>query len=162
MPDEAAAVLISLHPEFAQAIAAGTKTVELRRKFPDAAPGTWLVIYVTQPVGAVVGMVRIAGVERAPVTTLWSRYRKDVGVLKNEFDAYFRGCEEGYAVKLGERLALGPFSVDDMGDFVPGFRPPQSYRYVDANGFEGLRAGARRTDGFMDMKCSAGAARTAS
>ena len=138
MPDDAVAVLVSLRPEFARAIAAGDKTVELRRRFPDLVPGTWLVIYVTKPVGAVVGMVRVEAVVRAPVADLWKQVGDHAGVSRETFFGYFAGCEEGCGVYLGERRSVGPLFPDDMHAIIPGFRPPQSYRYVQHAGLAAL------------------------
>lgn len=142
MPDDAAAVLVSLHPGFAQAISEGSKTVELRRRFPDIPPGTWLVVYVTQPVGAVVGMVRIEAVVRAPIERLWCQVRCHAGISEATFFDYFSGCSEGTGVFLGERRAVGPFLAAEMDEIIPGFRPPQSFRYVERSGLAALERSA--------------------
>ncbi len=127
---EHAAVVVSIKPEFTQAIATGRKTVELRRKFPTVAPGMWLVVYATHPVGAVVGIASIKGVDRRPPSDLWEVHQDSAGVTKPFFDEYFHGCDEGHAVELGEWRPLEPTSVAKMNTILPGFRPPQSYRYL--------------------------------
>lgn len=125
-----AAVVVSIKPKYVQAIAAGKKTVELRRKFPSVKAGMWLVVYATLPVGAVVGMASIAEVDRRSPGELWEAHQQSVGVSKSVFDQYFDGCEEGHAVRLGEFRPLTPTSVEQMAEILPGFRPPQSYRYM--------------------------------
>src|SRR5690606_5451944 len=120
-----------LRPEYATAIADGRKTVELRRRFPRSAVGGWLVQYVTLPVAAVVGMSPIIDVRSGSPRSLWRRYRRDGGISRGAFFDYFEECEIGYAVELGAFKAIGPLSINDMGELLPGFRAPQSYRFID-------------------------------
>ena len=125
-----AAVVVSIKPEYVNAIVEGRKKVELRRRFPSVKAGMWLVVYATLPVGAVVGMVPIKNVDRRPPAELWDTHHEVVGVEKSFFDDYFEGCDEGHAVELGEFQPLTPTSVEAMNEILPGFRPPQSYRYM--------------------------------
>jgi predicted transcriptional regulator/predicted nucleic acid-binding protein/GNAT superfamily N-acetyltransferase len=127
---EHAAVVVSIKPQYVEAIREGRKTVELRRKFPAVKAGMWLVIYATQPVGAVVGMASIVGVERRAPAAIWKAHQQSVAVSKDFYDQYFDGYDMGYAVKLGEFRPLESTSVVQMGKILPGFRPPQSYRYL--------------------------------
>lgn len=130
---EHAAILVSIKPDFAQAIANGTKTVELRRRFPCVHRGMSLVIYATQPVGGVVGLARIDRVEQATPDTLWAQYSGLVGIDKAAFDRYFDGCATGHAVHLSDFRPLEKLEIATMAGLVPGFRPPQSFRYLSAD-----------------------------
>lgn len=123
-------VLISVRPKFAKEIAVGRKTVELRRRFPQLEPGSWLVIYVTKPVGAVIGMVKVTSVLRAPVEQLWHEVKDYASVSRETYVDYFAGCSEGCGVFLGARRALGPLLPSEVDEIIPGFRPPQSFRYI--------------------------------
>lgn len=125
-----AAVVISLKPEFAQAIAAGTKTVELRRKFPVVQVGTWLVLYATLPIGAVIGLVPISGIEKRSIAQIWDIHQQSAGISKSSFDRYFDGCAEGHVIGLGPFSPTETISVRQMAQLVPSFRPPQSYRFI--------------------------------
>ena len=58
MPDATDAI-ISIHPDYADAIFAGKKTIELRRRIPEVPSGTRLWIYATRPTGAIIGFVTI-------------------------------------------------------------------------------------------------------
>lgn len=127
---EHAAVLISIKPEFVAAIAAGTKTVELRKRFPHVKTGMSLVIYATQPVGAIVGIARIDRVEQATPETLWKQHRHVVGIEQGLFDRYFDGCETGHAVHLSAYTPVQPLDLKAMASISPGLRPPQSFRYL--------------------------------
>jgi predicted transcriptional regulator len=48
-------LLLSLRPRFADAILAGAKTVELRRRPINARPGTAILLYASRPMMAIVG-----------------------------------------------------------------------------------------------------------
>ena len=126
-----AGVLVSLRPEFATAVAEGRKTVELRRRFPQVDAGVWLVIYATQPVGALVGMARIEEVKSASVRTIWKQHRGDVAISKSRFQDYFDDRSRGFAVVLGSYRPLGPIRTEQLAQILPGFHPPQSWRYLD-------------------------------
>jgi predicted transcriptional regulator len=125
------AVLLSVAPEFAEKIGAGTKTVELRRRFPDVPVGTWIYFYVTLPVGAVTGRARVAEIDVDEPSALWVRHHADAGLLGDGFAEYFLGCERGFAVRLEGYEALPPVKLAALRLAVPGFVAPQSYRFID-------------------------------
>jgi predicted transcriptional regulator len=131
MLDDAAsrAVLVSIHPRFASAISSGTKTVELRRKFPEVQPGTVLVIYVTLPVGAVVGVAIIERVDRGPPAELWEAIEFAAGVSRDEFDRYFKGSDVACAVRLRCYSPL-PRAVRLAELSSVELKAPQSFRYL--------------------------------
>jgi predicted transcriptional regulator len=131
-------VLVSLKPEFASAVAEGRKTVELRRRFPAVTAGVRLVIYATKPVGAVVGTAPIEAVQSASLDSIWRRHRGEVALTKARFDEYFASRSQGFAVLLGRFEALGPIESATVGAIIPGFRPPQSWMYVDAEALAAL------------------------
>ncbi|MEZ4321149.1 MAG: ASCH domain-containing protein [Myxococcota bacterium] len=125
------AVLISITPEFAGKIAAGSKTIELRRKFPDVPEGTWIYLYVTLPVGAVVGRVKVVEVDADEPSALWTRHHSEVGLTRDRFDNYFAERERGFAVRLSGYQALDAVDLEALRRDLPGFVAPQSYRFLD-------------------------------
>lgn len=131
-PDPAAAgVLISLHPRYAAAMAAGHKTVELRRRFPLLPAGTPILVYATLPLGQLYGWATIVHVHAEPVSTLWARYHHRVAVTDEEFSRYFHGRAVGYAVEIERFQRLQePLDLRHLRAQVPWFQPPQSYRYL--------------------------------
>lgn len=129
----AAGVLISLHPRYADAMAAGLKTIELRRRFPMLPPGTPILIYATLPLGQLYGWATVVEVHARPISQLWEQYRDRVAVNNDEFSRYFDGREVGYAVEIeGFQRLQEPLDLDLCGlrAQVPQFQPPQSYRYL--------------------------------
>lgn len=122
--------LMSIKPEYAQKLLSGTKRVEFRRMAPREHVGRVLV-YATQPVGALVGILEITGVERASPDQLWRKYRSVAGIAKGKFFEYFHGVEEGDALVVGRVWALTRLVA--LGSAGLDSRPPQSFRYVDGD-----------------------------
>ena len=134
-----AGVLVSLKPEYAAAIAEGRKTVELRRRFPLVDPGVWLVIYATQPVGAIVGMAPIERVDSDTTRAIWDEHHRQVGISKSRFRDYFDDRTRGFAVVLGRYYPLRPIRTEEITAIIPKFCPPQSWRYLDTRSVTLLR-----------------------
>ena len=124
-------ILVSVRPPFAEAIVAGLKTVELRRKFTEEAqPGSVLLIYSSSPTQAIVASAVIAGVRRLRLATLWRRFGEAACVEREFFYAYFDGLADGYAILLEN---VRPFQrrvkVSELERRF-GFVPPQSFMYL--------------------------------
>jgi predicted transcriptional regulator len=128
---EPTGVLLSLRPAFASLIASGAKTVELRRRFPKLPTDSVLVLYVTKPIAAVVGLARLHSVTKSRPPKLWRRFGRACAVSKATFDSYFRDCEEGTALEVKDyRPFPQALNVFDLRTHWPEFSPPQSFRYV--------------------------------
>lgn len=123
--------VISIKPSYASKIMDGTKTVELRRRFPDTIMrGAIAVIYSSSPVQAIVGCVCIKEVRRLCVRDIWRNYRHAACIDRNEFERYFAGVEQGYAIVLERvRKLRQQIEVSDLQKNF-GFVPPQSFRYL--------------------------------
>lgn len=127
------AILLSLAPEFATMIASGTKTVELRKRFPRVPPGTWVFFYVTLPVGAVLGRARVAEIELDFPEKLWHRHHQSVGISSARFDSYFRDTKIGAAIRLTEYQPLEAVNLRKLRHSFDGFVAPQSFRFLDTS-----------------------------
>jgi len=124
VPDAIDAI-ISIHPAYAEAILAGTKTIELRRRIPKLPVGTRLWIYATRPTAAVIGFVTMQDVARARPQALWRKHRGGAGIDHASFKAYFNGAEEGVAILLRAAKRIGPITVEQLQDIRENFHPPQ-------------------------------------
>lgn len=127
-------ILFSVHPKYASKIIEGTKTVELRRRFPETAlKGTLALIYSSSPVRAVVGCARIKYVSRLSIAQIWKQYGAAACISKDDLYAYFSGLKFGFAIvlesvqPLRRQLDAGELRVQF------GIVPPQSYRYVSGD-----------------------------
>ncbi|MER5492207.1 ASCH domain-containing protein [Streptomyces sp. NPDC002490] len=130
MNDPERAMLLSVHPRFATAILAGTKTVEVRRQRVAAPPGTPVLLYATAPTMAIVGMARIASVQVASPREVWSASRTSAGISRREYDEYMSGATRASGLSLEGPVAFeAPVPLAALRA-SGAFHPPQSYRYL--------------------------------
>lgn len=124
-------VVFSIRPAHATKILDGSKTVELRRRFTGGvSPGTLAYIYTTSPTSALTGFAHIQDVQRLAVSDLWAKHRSAACLTKGDFEAYFSGLEQGYAIVLGAARSLNrPVTLGELRQRF-GFEPPQSYQYA--------------------------------
>ncbi|MHB0670986.1 ASCH domain-containing protein [Roseomonas mucosa] len=122
-------VLLSIKPEFAERIFDGTKRYEFRKAVYANRAVQTVVVYVTQPVGRIVGEFDVDGIVEAAPECLWAETHAHAGVTRDFFDAYFEGRDRAFAIQVGEvRLYDAPLVP---GDVIANFTAPQSYMYVD-------------------------------
>jgi predicted transcriptional regulator len=128
--DPERAMLLSVHPRFATAILAGSKTVEVRRQRVAAPPGTPVLLYATAPTMALVGMARIASVHVASPKEVWSAHRAQTGITRREYDAYMDGAAQASGLTLADPVSFDePVTLSALRT-KGTFHPPQSYRYM--------------------------------
>ena len=131
--DQDRMIVLSLKPRFAEAILAGTKTVELRRTTPKIEVPTRALLYASTPVRALLGSCIITSVNSVPLSDLWREFGSRADLPYHEFKRYFEGVEVGTALTLDYQRPL-PRKVPlrDLRAKRRGFRPPQSFSYVDS------------------------------
>lgn len=120
-----AEAIISIRSPYAAAILSGSKTVELRRRFPSLEEGTLLWIYSPGPEGAIVGQATIAQVLRASPNAIWRKHRKALGLSWELFQGYCRGTQQAVAVVLKAPTAIEPLSRSKLKKVRSNFHPPQ-------------------------------------
>ena len=131
--DQDRMIVLSLKPRFAEAILAGTKTVELRRTTPKIEVPTRALLYASTPVRALLGTCIITSVNSAPLSDLWREFGSRADLPYHEFKRYFEGVEVGTALELAhQRLFSRMVPLQDMRTKPSRFRPPQSFAYVDS------------------------------
>lgn len=132
-------ILMSIKPEYSQAILRGDKTVEFRRVFSDAAAATGrVIIYESAPTMKIVGCFEIEKIDQPLRDTM--DFTKSEQVVANCIRS---GCKKGIqaealldylldaktpcAIYLKNVIKLDyPFSPKESD---PNFRPPQSYMW---------------------------------
>lgn len=124
-------VVLSIRPQYTDKIMKGKKTIELRRRFPISAPrGTIAYIYSTSPVRAMVGRAEIADIVKLPLGDIWDNFSKSASIERSDFDNYFSGLDEGFALKFANaRPFPRPLELSELRDRF-GFEPPQSFLYA--------------------------------
>lgn len=121
-------VLISIHPRFAEAIVRGEKTVEFRRRWTKREV-SHLVIYATAPIKRIVAVAIIKEVVEESPAKLWKLSQaQGGGVTRAELSDYFTGLKSGFGILLETITPLR--HPIDFCEVFPGFRGPQSFRFM--------------------------------
>ena len=126
-------LLISVKPQYAKKIFEGKKTIELRKSAPrNAKEGSYMLIYVTSPVKELWGICKIDSIIKDEPCMLWKDFGDKTGITKKEFSEYYKGRANAYGINLKEIISFNNSSInlDSLKDMIPGFMPPQTYRYI--------------------------------
>ncbi len=127
-------LLLSVHPQYAGLIATGRKSAELRRLRPRAVPGDIVLFYATRPIQSIVVQCRIERIVTAPCESLWPLIENKAAISRDDYLRYFIDRKIGHAIFLCEITPFDkPIRLDELRLRWPGFRPPQSFRYVPAD-----------------------------
>lgn len=142
MPEPKTALLISIRPKYAEKIFNGIKTVELRRIRPRLKSGDLVLVYVSSPTMALMGAFEVGSVTGGSPGQIWKRFNGKSGLTKSEFDDYYDGAKQAFAVVLKRLWKFeNPVKLTQLRRNKTGFRPPQSYHYLTFE--EASRIGAR-------------------
>lgn len=132
--------MLSIKPQYSSKILKGTKTIELRRRFPiDVPEGTLAFIYSTTPEKALIGYAEIVSVTKESVSNMWRAHKVEACISKRDFESYFRGQDFGFALRF---RSAKPFKqAIDLTELRErfGFEPPQSFLYAKPALREALR-----------------------
>lgn len=121
--------LMSIRPEFADAILSGEKVVEFRKR-PVADDVSHVLIYATMPVGSLLGWFAVRGQKTMSPKGLWSTFRAVGGISKSRFFEYYDQREHGTGI-LVETAGRFPEPVP-LSELGTTLRPPQSFQYLTA------------------------------
>jgi predicted transcriptional regulator len=118
--------LMSIRPEFAEQILAGTKRIEFRKR-PLANDVTGVIVYATAPTKAIVGAFRVAGQDTRPPRDLWSEYSDVAGIAREPYLRYYAGRGLATGILVGDvYVAPAPLALSYAGVR----RAPQSFQYL--------------------------------
>lgn len=122
--------VMSIRPQFAEAILDQSKLIEFRKR-RLAADVTTVLIYATVPTARIVGVFEVAGQEVASPTALWERHKRHAGIARAAYREYYRGKSSavGILVRDARRLAR-PIPLQELDVTL---RAPQSFAYLDLN-----------------------------
>lgn len=126
-------ILLSLRPRFANAILAGTKTVEVRRRPIRAPGGTLLLLYASAPTMSILGTAELSKVDVQDPDVAWKEHEQELGLTREEFDTYLTGSDVAHLIHVLNPQPLDePLPLSDLRASASKFTPPQSFRYVTA------------------------------
>lgn len=120
-------ILISIYPEYADAIFRGDKTVELRKRIPGLRSGTKMWIYATKPVGAILGYAIAGNVSKGPPSIMWEIFGNSTAVCREKFDSYFSDSNVAVCITLTGVSEGTPLSADGFKNIRSRFHPPQLF-----------------------------------
>jgi len=120
-------VLLSIKPEFVEAIFNGKKHFEYRKSIFKKDVKT-VVIYATKPLGKIVGEFDIDNIISDHPDNIWKMTKMFSGIDENFFSKYFQDRDIGYAIKIKHLRQytepICPYSL------FKDFKAPQSYKYL--------------------------------
>jgi len=133
MHPDGRALFISVRPRFAELLLSGTKTVELRRVQPAISRGAHVLLYASSPTCALLGTGLVDNVQVAAHDDIWHLHGARTGISRVEYDSYFQGTAAAVAITLARvRRLPRPVPLHELRNGRDWFRPPQSFRYLDA------------------------------
>ncbi|SRR5690554_4651727 len=120
-------VVLSIKPQFAQQIFAGTKRFEFRRLVFKNKAVSKIVVYASAPISKVIGEFEIDHILENELDELWYTTKDFSGISKSYFDQYFQGKEKGFAIAVkNPRLYEEPLNIKEKYGIVA----PQSFAYL--------------------------------
>ena len=122
--------VMSIKPQFAEAILDGTKLVEFRKRrlAPDV---TTVLIYATMPVGRVIGAFEVAGYDVDSPTAVWERHKGHAGISRAGYRDYYRGAGSAVGIRVRDARRLArPLTLAEIDPSLPA---PQSFVYLTMN-----------------------------
>lgn len=121
-------VLLSVRPQFAEAIVSRKKKYEVRRVIFKRKDVDRVYIYSTLPVGRITGSFEVEEVIEDTPENIWNACHDDLAISEEDFFKYFEGSISAFAIKITNMTRfsdpLDPYSL------IEDFRPPQSFRYL--------------------------------
>lgn len=120
-------VLLSIKPEFAELIFAGSKKFEFRKAIFKDETITTVVVYASSPVQKVIGEFKIDRILDDEPGNLWKKTKNHAGINEDFFFEYFADRAIGYAIKVKSvKRYSKPLCL--RTDF--NLTPPQSFMYL--------------------------------
>lgn len=115
--------LISVNPKYVQLILCGEKSIEIRNRPVNLAPGTHLWIYSTLPRGCLEAVARVKLIEFDSPSIIWKHYSNMIGISQKAFLSYVNGSSEISAIFLQHVRSLKPsLTLDDLRSEIQGFQ----------------------------------------
>ena len=123
--------LLSIHREYADAIFAGTKQFEFRRRAPDIELPTRFLVYVSGR-RRLVGEILVDEILSMAPSQLWEHTKHAAGISRAKFRAYFAGRSVAHAFRIHSVTEFRvQASLESLRSSVPGgFYPPQYLQWL--------------------------------
>jgi predicted transcriptional regulator len=128
-------LVMSVKPDRAEQIMAGSKTVELRKRFSKQWEGEKINVYATAPLMSLVGEAKIHSIIVDDPQEIWRKYGDEIGCSRLEFDEYVSDANVMYAIELNEiRPYRSAIPLTQLSRLIKEeLVPPQSYFTLEKN-----------------------------
>jgi predicted transcriptional regulator len=136
-------LLLSIKPEYASKIFSGEKTVELRRVRTRLTIDDIVIVYVSSPTKALVGLFEVEKIIQEKIElpenikTYWNLVHEKAGITSQDFEKYYQGASffVGIFLKNPKKFDVS-INLENLRKQIPKFTPPQSYRYLKQQEFD--------------------------
>jgi len=124
--------LISIRPTYVRKFLAGEKSVEIRNRTVNLAPGSRLWIYSTLPRGCIEAVAEVHSVDLGSPADIWHRHRDALAVTRTTYLKYVNGASIVSAIltRCIFRLPI-QLNLALLRERVPKFHPPQFLKYME-------------------------------
>lgn len=130
MPDNFAAVLLSIKPEHAQKIYSGQKKAELRKSFSNRTPNL-IFLYETEPVFSITGAIVTSHMKKM-ATPDAVEYAAVLGIQKERAKKYFATRKSGWVLGISQAIRFAePLSLNEARSLNHYFRVPQVFAFLE-------------------------------
>jgi len=122
---DAAAVLMSINPQYVKAIQSGSKLIEFRkRRFTKKVKN--ILVYETAPLMAVVGYFEIKDIYVDTPQKIWKKYSNIGEITRTEYFNYYTESDIAVGISINEFFPfLKPIDLKKYK-----IKPPQSFIYL--------------------------------
>ena len=122
-------VLLSIKPQYAKRIFEGKKKYEYRRNVFKREDIDTIIVYVTKPVGKVIGEFKIDEILEDSPNEIWKKTKLYSGIKKKDYMEYFNKREKGFAIGIKHTQVYDrPLELTDINPQIKS--APQSFMYV--------------------------------
>ncbi|MDC6362153.1 MULTISPECIES: ASCH domain-containing protein [Flavobacteriaceae] len=125
-------ILMSIKPNFAQKIIEGEKIVEIRKKFNERWINSYVTLYASSPIKAILGYAKVKEVKCLSPKEVWIQYGGLIGCSKLEYDGYVEKSEKIYAIHFEDIKPYSkPIYTSQLSNIVNRkLNVPQSYSEI--------------------------------
>ena len=127
MKDTLTSVILSIKPIYAQAIIAGTKKVEFRKKIFKREVEK-IFIYSSMPKKKMIGYFTILEIIEDTPNNLWNDFKEVGGITEKDFFEYYNNVEKGFSIRIDKVVKFE--DEIEPNEFIEKFCAPQSYIYI--------------------------------
>lgn len=119
--------LMSIHPQYANAILDGSKTVEFRKRglAPDVRT---VLVYATSPIQRVIGEFEVERIVQTSPDDLWREAGPLGGIDEETFRNYYGTGDKAAGIVVAE--ARRYLEAVELARLDPDVRAPQSFAYL--------------------------------